>query len=274
MPEGDSAYRAAHHLARALAKREVTEFSLRVPAHATADLRGARIRGAESRGKHVLLRIGEFTVQSHLGMDGAWRLVPPGPAGQRQWPARHRLRAVIGTDEVLALGIDLAKLALWRTRDEERHLGWLGPDLLGEAPDLEEATRRILAEPGRPLTAALLDQGNVAGLGNEYVTELLFLRGIRPDRVVADVEDVPALLSHARELMLANRDRVGRTFTGNPRPGQRSYVFGRAGEPCRRCGTRILEGTQASGVRDHRGTDGEGPGGTRRAAWCPRCQPR
>lgn len=263
MPEGDSAYRAAHHLAQSLAGREVTEFSLRVPAHATADLRGERIRGADARGKHVLLRVGEYTVHSHFGMDGSWRLVRPGESGRTSWPARHRLRAVIGTDAVVALGIDLAKLTLWRTRDEADKLGWLGPDLLAEAPDLAEAARRIRAEPARPLTAALLDQGNVAGLGNEYVTELLFLRAIRPDRHVGDTADLDALLKHARDLMLENRDRAERTFTGDPRPGQRSYVFGRAGRACRRCGTIILEGTHASGQRD---------GGTRRAAWCPRCQ--
>jgi endonuclease-8 len=170
---------------------------------------------------------------------------------------------VIGTDAAVALGIDLAKLALWRTRDEPTKLGWLGPDLLSPEPDLEEAARRIRLEPERPLTAALLDQGNVAGLGNEYVTELLFLRGIRPDRRVRDTGDLDELLAHARDLMLENRDRIERTFTGNPRPGQRSYVFGRAGHACRRCGTVILEGTHASGQRD---------GGTRRSAWCPRCQ--
>ncbi|MFD2756797.1 DNA-formamidopyrimidine glycosylase family protein [Gulosibacter faecalis] len=295
MPEGDSAYRGAHHLARALAGREVTEFSLRVPRHALADLRGERVRGAESRGKHMLLRIGEYTVQSHFGMDGSWRLVPPGgqgagrvrrpgkaagrgraqglgrAQGRAAWPADHRVRAVIGTDAVVALGIDLAKLDLWRTADEARNLGWLGPDLLAEAPDLAEATRRILAEPDRPLTAALLDQRNVAGLGNEYVTEMLFLVGLRPDRRVRDA-DVPALVDLGRELLLANRDRVERSFTGSIRSGERDFVFGRVGRACRRCGTPIEGGQHASGVRDRSGADGLAAGGTRDAAWCPTCQ--
>lgn len=261
MPEGDSAYRAAHHLSRALAGRTVTRFELRVPRAATADLRGETIHGAESRGKHLLLRIGRSTVHTHLGMDGAWRLERP---ASPHWPATHRIRAVIGTDRVLALGIDLPLVELWPTREEPARLGWLGPDLLAEDPDLDEAARRILADPDRPITAALLDQRNVAGLGNEYVTELCFLMGVAPTRLVADAGDIRVWLDLGRDLMLANRDRVDRVFTGNPR--EPSFVFGRVGRACRRCGAIILGGKHASGT--------ERPGAAwRDAAWCPVCQP-
>ena len=261
MPEGDTAYRAAHHLGRALAGRTVTRFELRVPRAAAADLAGEQVRGAHSRGKHLLLEIGPYTVHSHLGMDGAWRLERP---ESPHWPAAHRLRALIDTDRVLALGIDLPLVELWPTRDEDRRLGWLGPDLLAEAPDLDEATRRILAEPDRPITAALLDQRNVAGLGNEYVTELCFLMGVAPSRPVAEAGDIRAWIDLGRELMLANRDRVGRVFTGDPR--EPNYVFGRVGRPCRRCGSIIVGGTHASGTSR--------PGAeTRDSAWCPNCQP-
>lgn len=332
MPEGDSAWRAAHHLGRALADRTVERFELRVPAHATADLRGERIAGADARGKHVLLRIGRFTVHSHFGMDGSWRLVPPGeqdaagrvagapppltgrtaqrgaassgsqtgpgaadntsrarrgaarsasqarpgaagsasrarPSARLQrgpstgWPAAHRIRAIIGTDAVIALGIDLAVCDLWPTADEHRHLGHLGPDLLTDAPDLDEAARRILAEPDRPITGALLDQRNVAGLGNEYVTEMCFLRGALPSRTVAEAGDIGEWLALGRRLLLANRDRVERTFTGDLHDG--AWVFGREGLPCKRCGAIIEAGEHDSGYRGAERRD---------SSWCPHCQ--
>ena len=313
MPEGDSAWRAARNLGRSLAGRTVDRFELRLPDLATADLRGERIRGADARGKHVLLRIGEFTVHSHFGMDGSWRLVPPGsgapdatgpavdappgasdaagpdrtrpprastgrrtarpgPATGRtprlhrgpnvSWPATHRIRAIIGTDAVIALGIDLAILDLWPTATEHEHLGHLGPDLLADAPDLDEAVRRILVEPERPITGALLDQRNVAGLGNEYVTEMCFLRGRLPSTTVAEAGDAREWLDLGRRLMLANRDRVERTFTGEL--GDGNWVFGREGRPCKRCGAIIVAGEHDSGSR--RGAE------RRDSAWCPSCQ--
>ncbi|KAB1644921.1 DNA-formamidopyrimidine glycosylase family protein [Gulosibacter chungangensis] len=274
MPEGDSAYRAAKNLHRSLTGRSVNRFELRVPKLATASLLGEEIRGVDARGKHVLLRIGEYTVQSHFGMDGSWRIVPPASAaraaGRRPrrgptiaWPAAHRIRAIIGTDAAIALGIDLAKLDMWPTADEEEHLGWLGPDLLAETPDLAEAIRRIQQQPDREITAALLDQRNLAGLGNEYVTEMCFLLGVLPSRTVRECGDIAEWVRLGRRLLLANRDRVDRTFTGDLR--RPTYVFGRAGQPCRRCGTIILEGKHASGSKQ--------PGATvRNAAWCPNCQ--
>lgn len=179
------------------------------------------------------------------------------------WPAAHRIRAIIGTDAAIALGIDLAKLDLWPTAEEEQHLGWLGPDLLAEAPDLAKAARNIAQQPDREITAALLDQRNLAGLGNEYVTEMCFLRGVLPSRTVRECGDVADWVDLGRRLMLANRDRVDRTFTGDLR--RPTYVFGRAGQPCRRCGTIILEGKHASGSDQVDATE-------RNAAWCPHCQ--
>ncbi|WP_311478141.1 DNA-formamidopyrimidine glycosylase family protein [uncultured Gulosibacter sp.] len=281
MPEGDTAYRAAYHLARSLTGRTIDRFELRVPKFAQFDLTGEKIRGADARGKHILLRIGDHTVHSHLGMDGSWRLVPPGSSGGRatrsardrtggarggptlSWPAAHRIRAIIGTDAVIALGIDLAKLECWRTADEPQRLGWLGPDLLAAEPDLAEARRRILAQPGRSITAALLDQRNVAGLGNEYVTEMCFLCGVLPSRTVAEAGDIDEWLTLGRQLMLANRDRVERTFTGDLR--RPNWVFGREGRQCRRCGSDLVSGTHESGSARSGATE-------RESVWCPNCQ--
>lgn len=279
MPEGDTAYRAAHHLARSLTGRTIDRFELRVPKFAQFDLTGEKIIGADARGKHILLRIGDHTVHSHLGMDGSWRLVPPGSSGGRRgrparaggarggpttaWPAAHRIRAIIGTDAVIALGIDLAKLECWPTADEPQRLGWLGPDLLAAEPNLAEARRRILSQPDRSITAALLDQRNVAGLGNEYVTELCFLRGVLPSRTVAEISDIDEWLTLGRQLMLTNRDRVERTFTGDLR--RPNWVFGREGRQCRRCGSDLVAGTHDSGTTRSGATD-------RESVWCPSCQ--
>lgn len=294
MPEGDTAYRAAFNLDRSLAGRIVDRFELRVPDYATASLVGERIHRVDSRGKHMLMRIGDCTVHSHFGMDGSWRLVPPRPSEAHRgipadtprgaaararlgrprlrsvrrgptvaWPADHRIRAIIGTAAVIALGIDLARLELWPTAEEEERFGWLGPDLLDDDVDLDEAVRRVAADPGRPITAALLDQRNVAGLGNEYVTEMCFLRGVLPSRTVGECGDMGEWLELGHRLMLANRDRVERTFTGDLR--NTGYVFGREGEPCRRCGTIIVAGTHASGS-EQRGAE------LRQSTWCPHCQ--
>lgn len=299
MPEGDSVYRAAHHLQRALAGRAADRVELRVPRLAAARLDGLRIDGCISRGKHLLLRLGDLTLHTHLGMDGSWLILPPGspphrprpvtsraavgrPASARRsrsrgaargWPAEHRIRVLIGTDAAWALGVDLARVELFPTSEEERRLGWLGPDLLAEAPDLGEAARRVAADGERAISGALLDQGSVAGLGNEYVTEMCFLQGVDPSTPVGRAGDPRDWVDLGRRLLLANRDRVDRVFTGDPR--ERTWVFGRAGRACRRCGTIIVEEVHPSGVRTGRPSAGGEPiDRERRSARCPVCQPR
>ena len=256
MPEGDTVFRTARRLDDALAGGEVTRFDLRVPRFATLDLTGQQVRGAASRGKHLLLRIGDSTLHSHLRMDGAWFVYRPG----EKW--RHpafKVRAIIGTAEREAVGVDIAEIEVVPTRDEHELVGYLGPDPLAEDWDMAEAVHRLRADT-RSIHVALLDQRNVAGFGNEYAAELLFLRGILPTTPTPEV-DVPALLSLGVRTIRANRDRPSRTFTGIDRPGQAAWVYGRSGRPCRRCGTRIL-----------RGELGADPTRERVTFWCPFCQ--
>lgn len=256
MPEGDTVFRTARRLDEALAGGEVTRFDLRVPRFATLDLTGQRVHGAVSRGKHLLLRIGDSTLHSHLRMDGAWFVYRPG----EKW--RHpafKVRAIVGTAEREAVGVDIAEIEVVPTREEDELVGYLGPDPLAEDWDLAEAIRRLGADT-RSIHVSLLDQRNVAGFGNEYAAELLFLRGILPTTPTAEV-DVPALLQLGVRTIRANRDRSGRTFTGINRPGQAAWVYGRAGRPCRRCGTTIL-----------RGELGADPTRERITFWCPFCQ--
>ncbi|MDN3442719.1 DNA-formamidopyrimidine glycosylase family protein [Microbacterium sp. APC 3901] len=256
MPEGDTVFRAARRLDEALVGAEVARFDLRVPRFATLDLTGQPIVSSIARGKHLLLRIGDSTLHSHLRMDGAWLVYR---AGEKWRHPAFKVRAIVGTAQREAVGIDLAEIEVVPTRDEDELVGYLGPDPLGPDWDAAEAARRVNAD-SRSIHVALLDQRNVAGFGNEYAAELLFLRGILPTTPAPEV-DVPALLDLGVRTIRANRDRRHRTFTGVDRPGQGTWVYGRAGKPCRRCGALIK-----------RGELGADPTRERITFWCPVCQ--
>ncbi|MGK3950098.1 DNA-formamidopyrimidine glycosylase family protein [Microbacterium sp. K2] len=256
MPEGDTVFRTAKRLDEALVGAEVARFDLRVPRFATLDLTGQPIVSSIARGKHLLLRIGDSTLHSHLRMDGAWLVYR---AGEKWRHPAFKVRAIVGTAQREAVGIDLAEIEVVPTRDEDELVGYLGPDPLGPDWDAAEAARRVSAD-SRSIHVALLDQRNVAGFGNEYAAELLFLRGILPTTPAPEV-DVPALLDLGVRTIRANRDRRHRTFTGVDRPGQGTWVYGRAGKPCRRCGTLIK-----------RGELGADPTRERITFWCPVCQ--
>jgi endonuclease-8 len=140
-------------------------------------------------------------------------------------------------------------------------VGHLGPDLLGQDWDPDEAVRRLLAAPERAIGEALLDQRNLAGIGNLYKAEVLFLQGLSPWAPAGSVRDLPRLVSRAQLLLERNRDEPAQVTTGDTRRGRHHWVYGRAGQPCRRCGTAIM-------------VDGQGdPAYERVTFWCPRCQP-
>ena len=256
MPEGDTVFRTARRLHEALAGHEVTRFDLRVPRHATADLTGEVVHDVTPRGKHLLMHLGAYTLHSHLKMEGRWLVFRPGEPWRS--PA-HQARAIVGTSGAVAVGFEIAMVDLVPTADEASLVGHLGPDLLGPDWDAAEAGRRVAADP-RAVHVAILDQRNLAGLGNEYANELLFVRGILPTRPATDV-DAPGLVDTASRMIRANRDRHGRTFTGDTRPGRQNWVYRREGKPCRRCGTLI-----------RRGELGASETSERIVFWCPRCQ--
>lgn len=258
MPEGDTVFRAARTLDVALAGARLTGCDLRVPRFATVDLTGETVHEVASRGKHLLMRVGEASIHSHLKMEGTWQLYRPGAAWRR--PA-FRARAVLETADWVAVGFDLGLLEVLPLAQEAARLDYLGPDLLGPDWDAAEAVSRIRSRPERAVAVALADQSNLAGLGNEYVNELCFLRGLVPTRPVGEVADVPALVALARRLILFNRDRTERVTTGDTRRGARSWVFSRDDLPCRRCGCTI-----------HRGRLGRSDLELRDTFWCPTCQ--
>ncbi|MGH2795869.1 MAG: DNA-formamidopyrimidine glycosylase family protein [Actinomycetota bacterium] len=261
MPEGDTIAKAADGLNRALAGSRIIKTDFRVPSLATTDLAGQTLIEVVARGKHLLMRTeGGMTIHTHLTMDGAWRLLAPGrPVADR----RDEVRLVVETDRATAVGTELGIVELFKTADEDRVLGHLGPDLLGLGWDAAEALRRLAANPARPIGEALLDQTVMAGIGNVYKSEICFLRGVEPATPVGVVPDPRALITLARRLLLANRATGNQVTTGDPRRDRRHWVYGRAGEPCRRCGTSIM-----------RRIDGEpGESGERVTYWCPSCQP-
>jgi DNA-formamidopyrimidine glycosylase len=254
MPEGDVVWYTARRLHEALAGRALTRSDFRVPRLATADLTGDVVIEAASRGKHLLVRTKNgLTVHAHLRMDGTWRVRPAAE------PVRdsHRIRLILANDAWQAIGYQLGLVELIRTSEEPQVTGHLGPDLLGEDWDRDEAVRRLSAEPDRAIGEALLDQRNLAGIGNLYKAEVLFLRGINPWQPVGDVADLGAVAELARRLLDANKERVGQVTTGNWRRGEETWVYGRRDRPCRRCGTPV----RAEGQRD------------RTTFWCPSCQP-
>ncbi|MFD6245015.1 Fpg/Nei family DNA glycosylase [Streptomyces roseolus] len=257
MPEGDTVWQAAHRLHTALAGRALTRADLRVPRFATADLTGRTVLDVTPRGKHLLTRIeGGLTLHSHLRMDGAWKVYPTGerPRGGPE----HQIRAVLGNEEHTAYGYRLPVLELLRTAEEARVVGHLGPDLLGPDWDPEEAARRLLADPSRSLGEALLDQRNLAGIGNVYKSELAFLAAVTPWLPVGELDPgvPPRLMATAHRLLEANKDRPDRRTTTTRRPRTPLHVYGREGRPCLRCGTPVRKAEL----------------GDRVTYWCPACQ--
>ena len=240
MPEGDIVWYTARRLHEALAGRVLTRSDFRVPRYATVNLTGQPVTEAVARGKHLLIRTGNgLTVHTHLKMDGSWR-IRPASAGE---PSRnaYQIRLLLANEE-------------WQA------VGHLGPDLLGPDWDAAEAVRRLGGRPERPIGEALLDQRNLAGVGTVYLAETLFLRGVDPARPAGEVDDLPALVKLGHRLLDANKTRLGHVTTGDTRPGRENWVYGRAGRPCRRCGTLIRKGEQGP------------PGQERVRFWCPACQ--
>lgn len=259
MPEGDTVWRTARRLHRALSGAPVVRGDLRVPKLATVDLTGREVLETIARGKHLLTRFeGGLTLHSHLRMDGAWRVYAPG----ERWSGGpgHQIRAVLATASRAAVGYRLPVLDLLRTADEERVVGHLGPDLLGPDWDPREALRRLLADPARPVGEALLDQRNLAGIGNIFMAELCFLARVPPWLPMGEVPAPERLPSLARKLLEANKERSLRVTTGDVRSDRSLWVYGRAGRPCLRCGGDIRKRTPDPSDRQ------------RVAYWCPRCQ--
>ncbi len=249
MPEGDTVFHTATALRTALVGKALTRSDIRVPRYATVDLTGHVVDEVISRGKHLFIRVGPASIHSHLKMEGSWRI---------GWSkgAAHRIRIVLETADSRAAGIDLGLLEVLDRETDMAAVAHLGPDLLGPDWEPRTAVANLTADPDRALAPALLDQRVMAGVGNVYCNELCFVFGRLPTSPVSSLTDPLRVVQRARDMLWLNRSRWNRTTTGDTRPGRQLWVYGRAGEPCRRCGTLVETDTT----------------GDRVTYWCPVCQ--
>ncbi len=259
MPEGDTVYLAARRLHSALAGRQLMAGSeLRVPAFATSHLPGRRVTSVEARGKHILFHLDDdLVLHTHFKMEGSWHLYRPG--SRWRGPA-FEVRAVLATHGWNAVGYRLPVVELLGPHDAVATLAHLGPDVLGDDWDEAEAIRRMQDHPDATIAEALLDQSLMAGPGNVYKSEICFLAGLHPLSRVGDI-DVAAVVSLTKRTMEANRATGSQVTTGDPRPGRSRWVYGRGGQSCRRCRTRIQR------------AEHEWQSMRRVTYWCPACQP-
>ena len=256
MPEGDTVFRTARTLQQALAGRTVTRFESVFPQLTSVDSRqplsGRVIHRVTARGKHLFIWFsGDLILRTHMRMRGSWHIYRPGERWQR---AASEMRIVVGTDSFEAIAFDVPVAEFLTGRDLERQpvVRELGPDPLGEDFDAAEAVRRIQARGDMEIADALLDQQAIAGIGNIYKSETLFACGVNPFTRVGKLppEVIEKLVTTAMKLLRAAvSESTGRA---------RWSVYGRGGEPCRRCGTRIAMRKQGPHARS--------------TYWCERCQ--
>ena len=275
MPEGDTIFRTARALGRALAGKPITVFRSTYPTLTRFNddfpLAGQTVEGVEARGKWLLIHFsGGATLATHLLMNGSWHIYRHGEPWQQP---RANMRIVIENEDYVAVGFRVPVAEMHTAQSLARNARIPPPesDVLSAAFDAEEATRRLLAYPDEAIADVLLRQEVMAGVGNVFKSEICFVAGVHPFCSVASLspQQVQALIAAARKLLAANvlvdsGDSVV-TYGGRRRrtthasdPAASLWVYGRAGEPCRRCGELIRRRLQG--------------GDARVTFWCPRCQ--
>lgn len=275
MPEGDTIFKAARTLHRALAGQLVTRFETVLPQLARIDrdtpIAGRTVEQVTAAGKHLLMAFsGDLVLRTHMRMNGSWHIYRPGERWQRP---RSAMRITIETAEwmAVAFNVHVAEFIPAASLARHRPLAELGPDLLADDFDPEEALRRMQARPDEPIGDVLLNQRVMAGLGNVYKSEVLFMTRVNPATPVSSIgeDTLREIIETARRVLLANVSeqsgpgmvtyRSGRRTTGRMRPEDRLWVYSRGGESCRRCGTPIAFSKTGDAARV--------------TYWCPTCQP-
>jgi endonuclease-8 len=274
MPEGDTIFRAARVLHKALGGKVVTRFESVFPnlnrVDEDAPIAGRTVTAVESRGKHLLMHLsGGLSLRTHMRMSGSWHIYRHGEAWQR---ARSSLRILLETADFQAVAF-LVNEAEWI---EERALarskvGRLGPDVLATDFDVAAAVRSLQSHATDPICDVLLDQRALAGIGNVYKSELLFLARVHPLTTTGELapEVLRELAVLAQQHLRANvRESASgaittyrglRQTTGRSDRSERLWVYGRRDKPCRRCGTPIV----STSIGRH----------VRKTYHCPNCQP-
>jgi endonuclease VIII len=275
VPEGDTIFRAARALHRALAGQKVVHFeSAYAPLTRVNDdtpLAERVIERFESRGKWLLIFLsGDLILLTHMLMNGSWHIYRRGERWKRP---RQQMRIVLTTVdyEAVAFNVPIAQFHTARTLERHTAMHKLGPDLLKPHSAEDEIAARLRSHADEEVANAITNQQVMAGVGNVFKSEICFACGIHPFRLVSTLraKEVECLIDTARKQLSMNvlessGDRPV-TYTGFRRTlhtsdeGARLWVYNRSGRPCRRCGTSIVMRKQGRG--------------TRSTYWCPECQP-
>jgi endonuclease-8 len=267
MPEGDTLFRTARTLQRALGGQVVTRFETVLPKLSRVDqdapLAGRTVERVESAGKWLLMRFsGDLILLSHMLMSGSWHIYRPGERWQR---GRSAMRVVVETARMLAVAFDVPVAEFHTEASLARRAGFnrLGPAVLAADFDSEAAVRNLQSQPAMEIGMALLNQSLLAGIGNEFKSEICFAAGVSPFRPIGSLtaDDLRRLVAVAQQQMSANvtQSSAMRRTTRRADPAEGLWVYGRSGQPCRKCGEPV------HGRRN--------PVDARLTFWCPRCQP-
>jgi endonuclease VIII len=264
VPEGDTIFQTAAALRPLLVGRPVLAARARTPGPAIERVVGSHVTSVEPQGKHMIIRFDNgLALHTHMRMAGTWHRYAP---GERWRIAAWKARVVLEVPDhvVVCFNAPVAELMDERAVDLHPALQALGPDLLTDAFDPEEAFRRLRARPDFEIAEALLDQRAMAGVGNVFKSEILFVESINPWTLVSAIQDdtLHSLVSTAQRLLLMNA-RPGElhrvTTRGDPSARGSLWVYGRANRPCTRCRTPIRSARQGALNRP--------------TYWCPKCQP-
>ncbi len=284
MPEGDTIFRTARTLGRALAGARVSGFATSMAEPAAAEdersFVGQVVVNVESRGKWLLMVFApeadseestQRVLATHMLMSGSWHVYPVGATWQKP---REQARIVVETEGFVAAAfrVPIAKIYTWEKLRRERKIPRRSEDLLHAEFDAEAALVRLMARRTESIGEAMVQQRVMAGVGNVFKSEVCFAEGVSPFARVDSLSEqqLRSLIARARQQLKANvmEDSgnqivtyrgLRRRTTRNADPGANLWVYGRRDEPCRRCGTAIARALQGDGARV--------------TYWCPQCQP-
>lgn len=274
MPEGDTIWRAARTLSRALAEKTITHFETVFPQLSRVDqdspIAGRIVESVDASGKWLEMRFsGDLILLTHMLMNGSWHIYRPGETWRKN---RYHMRIVVAASDIMAVAFNIQVAEFHSAASLSRRAGYreLGPALLKPSFDAAAAVANLRMHPEMEIGSALLRQSLLAGLGNVFKSEVCFVCGVNPFRKSGTLSagELEKLVLQAERLIKVNAlessgDQIVtysgfRRTTGRSDPGARLFVYGRARKRCRVCGTLIQSRKQGSEARI--------------TYWCPRCQ--